>query len=327
MSLLSSVEGVLGIRLVIFYSTADYTITAWRNLILFAGGCWARRQLPNGIRYVSVASKLRNSLSSAEGILGIQLAVFYWTADMSTATRQILMLFAGGCWAWCHLRGGIRYVSVTWKPKNLLFSVLGALGTMLGIFYSMADISTTTGRILIPLAGGCWPWHRLHNDIRYFSLRPLFTRLQYWIMWWQSQSLMADSSTTSGPILDVIAGGCWAWRQLRDGIRYVSVASKPMNPPTLLRVVFLQVPELNGRFLHSHQADSGSDCGGLLPLTPTTWWYRFLPPVTFIHEVTVLNGPGSKGGPGGYAKGSEGFLWLSVSLWIGRLYIRIIEDY
>ena len=32
---------------------------------------------------------------------------------------------------------------------------------------------------------------------------------------------MADSSTTAGPILDLIAGGCWARRQLRAGIRYV----------------------------------------------------------------------------------------------------------
>jgi len=32
---------------------------------------------------------------------------------------------------------------------------------------------------------------------------------------------MPDSSTTAGPILDLIAGGGWARRQLRAGIRYV----------------------------------------------------------------------------------------------------------
>jgi len=32
---------------------------------------------------------------------------------------------------------------------------------------------------------------------------------------------MADSSTTTGPILDPIAGDCWARRQLHRGIRYV----------------------------------------------------------------------------------------------------------
>jgi len=81
---------------------------------------------------------------------------------------------------------------------------------------------------------------------------------------------MADSSITAGPILDLIAEYCWARRQLRGGIRYVSVASKLMNPPTHLRVGFLQVSELDGRFLHNHWADSGSDCGGLLGSTPVT---------------------------------------------------------
>ena len=38
--------------------------------ILIAGGCWARRQLHVGIRYVSVASKLMKSLSSMEGVYG-----------------------------------------------------------------------------------------------------------------------------------------------------------------------------------------------------------------------------------------------------------------
>jgi len=62
---------------------------------------------------------------------------------------------------------------------------------------------------------------------------------------------MADSSITAGPIVDLIAGDRWARRQLRGGIGYVSVASGLMNPPTLLRVVFLQVPELNGGYLHN----------------------------------------------------------------------------
>jgi len=51
-------------------SKADYSTTAGWILILFGGGCWARRQLHAGIRYVSVASKLRKSLSSVEGMLG-----------------------------------------------------------------------------------------------------------------------------------------------------------------------------------------------------------------------------------------------------------------
>jgi len=87
---------------------------------------------------------------------------------------------------------------------------------------------------------------------------------------WQSQNSMADSSITAGLILDLIAGGCWARHQLRGGIRYVSIASELMNSPTLLRVVFRQVPELDGMFVHNHRTDSGCDCGGLLGSMPAT---------------------------------------------------------
>jgi len=47
---------------------------------------------------------------------------------------------------------------------------------------------------------------------------------------------MTDSSTTTAPILDLIAGGCWAGGQLRSGIKDVSVASKLMKSLTLLGV-------------------------------------------------------------------------------------------
>jgi len=46
----------------------DPSTTTAPILNLIAGGCWARRQLCNGIKDVSVASKLRQSLSSVEGI-------------------------------------------------------------------------------------------------------------------------------------------------------------------------------------------------------------------------------------------------------------------
>ena len=50
------------------YSMADYSITAtWISILLF-GDCWARRQLHAGIWYVFIASKLRKSLSSLEGV-------------------------------------------------------------------------------------------------------------------------------------------------------------------------------------------------------------------------------------------------------------------
>jgi len=155
---------------------------------------------------------------------------------------------------------------------------------------SIADNSTTTWPNLDLIAGDCWPRRQPHSDIRPFPLRPLFMMLLYWMMYWRSQNSMADSCTTSCPILDLIAGGCWAWRQLCGGIRYVSVASKPMNPPTLLRLVFLKVHELNSRLLHNRGTDSGSDCRRLLASVPASQWDRILPPATFIHDVTVLNG-------------------------------------
>jgi len=100
---------------------------------------------------------------------------------------------------------------------------------------------------------------------------------------WRSQNSIADSSITAESILHPIAGDCWARRQLRGGIEYVSVASELMNPPTLLRVVFLLVSELHGGFLHNRWADSGSDCGELLGLTPARLWYRICPEVPIPH--------------------------------------------
>ena len=83
---------------------------------------------------------------------------------------------------------------------------------------------------------------------------------------------MPDSSTTTAPILGPIAGDCWARRQLPRGIKDVSVASQLMKSLTIMGVVFigstLALPELDVRFLHNHYADSGSDCGRLLALTP-----------------------------------------------------------
>jgi len=94
---------------------------------------------------------------------------------------------------------------------------------------------------------------------------------------WRSQNSIADSSTTTSPILNLIAGGCWARRQLRSSIKDVSVASKPRNSLTLVSVVFidtLALPELDVRFLHNHCSDPESDCGRPLGSTPATQWYK-----------------------------------------------------
>jgi len=94
---------------------------------------------------------------------------------------------------------------------------------------------------------------------------------------WRSKNSMADSSTTTAPILDLIAGECWARHQLRSDIKDVSVASKLMKSLTLVRVVFIDtlvIPGLDGRFLHNHCFDPGSDCGRLSGSTPATQRYK-----------------------------------------------------
>jgi len=60
---------------------------------------------------------------------------------------------------------------------------------------------------------------------------------------------MADPSTTTAPILDLIAGGYWARHQLHSSIKNVFVASKPRRSLTLMRVVFIDtraISELDG---------------------------------------------------------------------------------
>jgi len=154
----------------------DYSTTAGRILILFARDCWARRQLPNGIRYVSVASKPRKSLSLVEGILGIKLEILDSMEDYSTTADGILILCAKDCWARRQLPNGIRYVPVTSKPMKSLSSMQGVSGIKLAIFYSMADYSTTAGRILLLFARGCWTRRQLRGRIRYVSVASILRK-------------------------------------------------------------------------------------------------------------------------------------------------------
>jgi len=127
-----------------FDSMADYSTTARRIQTRFAGGCWARRQLRNGIRDFLVASELRISLTSLERVLGIMLAELYLMAEYSTTARRIQVLFAGGYWSRRQLRNGIKDVPVASKLSISLTSLEGVLCSMLAEFYSMADYSTTS---------------------------------------------------------------------------------------------------------------------------------------------------------------------------------------
>jgi len=108
---------------------------------------------------------------------------------------------------------------------------------------------------------------------------------------WRSQNSMASSSTTTAPILNLIAGDCWARRQLHSGINNVSVASKLRKSLTLMRVVFidtLAISELDGGFLHNHPSDPDSDCGRLLGWMPATQWYKVRPCHIGTHEIAVF---------------------------------------
>ena len=87
-----------GSTLAEFCSTADYSTTVTGIPIRIAGSYWARRQHHAGIKYVPVASKLRISLASLEGV-HLALAEFYLMAYCSTSVRGIPILIAGGCWA------------------------------------------------------------------------------------------------------------------------------------------------------------------------------------------------------------------------------------
>ena len=117
--------GVLGIKLLIFYSTADYSTADGWILNLFPGESRVQCPLPNGIRYVSVASELRRSLTLVRVVFTMQVACRSQNsmADSSTTTAPILDLVAGDCWARRQLPNGIRYVSVASKLRNSLSSV------------------------------------------------------------------------------------------------------------------------------------------------------------------------------------------------------------
>jgi len=95
---LSPVARIIIVAQAIVYSTADYSTTAGWIVNLFTGGCWARRQLSNHIGDVSV-SKPMKLLSSVEGVLGIQMAIFYSMTDYSTTGGQIFTLSTGAFWA------------------------------------------------------------------------------------------------------------------------------------------------------------------------------------------------------------------------------------
>ena len=105
-------------------SMADYSIMAGQISILYSGDCWARRQLHAGLKYVLIASKLRKSLSSLEGV-SIALVELCSIAHSFTTVIGIPILFARGYWARRQLHVSIRYVPVASKVRISLASMEG----------------------------------------------------------------------------------------------------------------------------------------------------------------------------------------------------------
>ena len=94
---------------------------------------------------------------------------------------------------------------------------------------------------------------------------------------WRSLNSMADSSTTTAPILNLIVGDCCARCQLRSGIKDVSVSARLRRLLTFVRVVFidtLAISELDGRYLYNHSSDPESDSGRMLGSTPAMQRYK-----------------------------------------------------
>jgi len=60
----------------------------------------------------------------------------------------------------------------------------------------------------------------------------------------------------------------------------------------------LAIPELDGRLLHNHCSDPGSDCGILLGSTPATQRYKVCPEATStIPHGAIGGGLGTGGRP------------------------------
>jgi len=102
---------------------------------------------------------------------------------------------------------------------------------------------------------------------------------------------MAGTSTTTALNLNLVAGDCWARRQLPSGIKDISVVSRLSKSLTLVRVLFiytLAIPQLDGRSLHNHSLDPQSDCERLVASTPGMQWNKVHPSRIRTHEIAVF---------------------------------------
>jgi len=193
------------------------TIRPIRDSIL--GDCWVQHWRRNGTKDVSVASKPRNSLHLVRvafiGTLAIPeldgRSLHNHSSDPESDCGRLLSSTP----ATQRYNGrlcGIKAQEVAVLCGGDLYTTIIVA---LAILYSMADYSTTTGRILILFVGGSWAWLQLSNGIRYVSvgsgIRNLVSFMKkIFIVALAILYSTADYSTTVEQILILFARGCWA---------------------------------------------------------------------------------------------------------------------
>jgi len=141
-------------------SLADSSTTTALIRDPIAGGCWARRWLPNGIKDVSMASRLRISLTLVRVVFISTLAIREldgrFLHDRSSDPESDCVRMLGSTLATQRYRGRLSDIKAqeiaVLCGGNLYSNIIVALA----ILYSMADYSTAAGRILTPFAGDCW---------------------------------------------------------------------------------------------------------------------------------------------------------------------------
>ena len=164
-------------------------------------------------------------------------------------------------------------------------------GTTLADFHLIADSSTTAARIPILFAGGCWASLLLRNCVRYV---PIAWKLKNS---WSAVKLIPWRISLNGRFLhnhwvysnSVFSGGCWARRQLRNGIRFVPIAWKLRKSWSAVGLISWRI-SLNGRFLNNGCTDSNSVCWRLLGSSLATQQYKVRPYRMKTQEVIVSCG-------------------------------------
>jgi len=236
------------------YSIAHSSRTTAPILNLIAGGCWARRQLRSGIKGVSVASKLRRSLTLVSVVfidtlalpeLDVRFRHSHCSNPESDCGRSLDSTPATQQYKGRLCR--IRSQEIADPCESCLDRYPGDLSLDAGLLHNRGtDLESVCEELLGSTPASqrykARPCHIKAYEIAVFCAGCI--RYQAAIFY-----SMADYSTAAGRILLPFAGGCWTRRQLRGGIRCVSVASILRKSLTLVGVVFigtLAIPDLDG---------------------------------------------------------------------------------